>query len=240
MWAAARPKSKQNVSSWSLLDQIIFHGGFFMIGESFLALACAGLIALIFGTTLTFAGYRFFLFLLPVWGFFFGLALGAQTVQALFGDAFLATITSWVVGFIVAVIFAVLSYLFYFFAVILISGSLGYAVTVGILLYFGMNMNFLTWLIGIVVAIAVAFVTIRFNLQKWVIMIATSVLGASVVIGTFVLMFNPASKFLENPVKAALSTSWLLTLVFLAMAIFGVVVQYRQNKTYVIESYDRW
>ncbi|MBV9323828.1 MAG: hypothetical protein JO352_08595, partial [Chloroflexi bacterium] len=39
-------------------------------------------------------GYRFFIFLLPIWGFFFGFGLGAQAVQALFGDAFLSTVTS--------------------------------------------------------------------------------------------------------------------------------------------------
>jgi hypothetical protein len=36
--------------------------------------------------------------------------LGAQTLQVLFGVGFLATITSWVVGFIVGGLFAVLSY----------------------------------------------------------------------------------------------------------------------------------
>ncbi len=211
-----------------------------MVGESFLALACAGLIALLFGTVLTFSGYRLFLFLLPIWGFFFGLALGAQSMQALFGSGFLATVTSWVVGFIVAVIFAVLSYLFYFFAVALVAGSLGYSLAVGLLTYLGLNMNFLVWLIGIVAAVVLIAVTLFFNLQKWVIIIATSLLGAATVIGTFVLLFNPSSQFMENPIQSALSTSWLLALVFLAMAIFGIVVQARQNRTYTIEEYNRW
>lgn len=211
-----------------------------MSGESFLALACAGLIALLFGTVLTFSGYRLFLFLLPIWGFFFGLALGAQSMQALFGTGFLATVTSWVVGFIVAVIFAVLSYMFYFFAVALVAGSLGYSLTVGLLTYFGLNMNFLVWLIGIVAAVVLIAITLIFNLQKWVIIIATSLLGAATVIGTFVLLFNPTSNFMENPIQSALSTSWLLALVFLAMAIFGIVVQARQNRSYTIESYNRW
>jgi UPF0716 family protein affecting phage T7 exclusion len=44
-------------------------------------------------------------------------------------------------------------------------------------------MGFLVWLIGIAAAVALAFVTLRFNLQKWVIMIATSVAGAAIVFG---------------------------------------------------------
>ncbi len=76
-------------------------------------LLCAALIALLFGTVVCFGGYRLFLLLLPIWGFFFGFGLGAQTIQLLFGQEFLATITSWVVGLVVAILFAVLSYLFY-------------------------------------------------------------------------------------------------------------------------------
>ena len=56
-----------------------------------LDLLCASLIALLFGLAVCFAGYRFFLALLPIWGFFFGFALGAQALQALFGIGILAT-----------------------------------------------------------------------------------------------------------------------------------------------------
>src|SRR6187551_1705396 len=66
-----------------------------MTNDSFFALAVGGVITLFFGTLLLFGGYRFFMFLLPIWGFIFGFGLGAQTIQALFGDAFLATVTSW-------------------------------------------------------------------------------------------------------------------------------------------------
>jgi hypothetical protein len=128
----------------------------------------------IFGSLMCFFGYRLFLFLLPVWGFFFGLVLGAQSMQALFGTGFLSEITSWVVGFVVGLIFAVLSYLFYTVAVAVVAGSLGYLVAVGLLLAIGMDMEFLLWLIGIIVAVVFAFGTLLLNLQKWVIIIATA------------------------------------------------------------------
>ena len=211
-----------------------------MGGESFLALACAGLIGILFGLALAFAGYRFFLILLPIWGFFFGLAFGAQTVQALFGQAFLATVTSWVVGFIVALAFAVLSYLFYFIAVALIAGALGYAVTVGLVTALGVPMGWLLWIIGVAVGIVVAIVVLRFNLQKWAIIIATSVLGAGVIVGTMVLLFNPAAQALQNPVRVALATSPLLVIVFLAVAVLGVIAQVRANRNFTVESYNRW
>ena len=137
-----------------------------MVNESFLALACAGLIGILFGLVVCFAGYRLFLVLLPIWGFIFGLAFGAQTMQALFGVGFLATVTSWVVGFIVGGVFAVLSYLFYMLAVAIIAGSLGYSIGVGLLLAIGMQMNFIVWLVGIVVAVVLVVVTFRFNLAE--------------------------------------------------------------------------
>jgi hypothetical protein len=211
-----------------------------MGGESFLALACAGLIGTLFGLAIAFAGYRFFLILLPIFGFFFGLAFGAQTIQALFGQAFLATVTSWVVGFIVALAFAVLSYLFYFIAVALIAGALGYAVTVGLVTALGVPMGWLLWIIGVAVGIVVAIVVLRFNLQKWAIIIATSVLGAGVIVGTMVLLFNPAAQALANPVQVALKTSPFLVIVFLAVAVLGVIAQVRFNRNYTLASYNRW
>ena len=74
-----------------------------MTADSFFTLMCGGLIALLFGMMVCFAGYRLFLILLPIWGFFFGFGLGAQAIQAIFGQQFLAEVTSWIVGFIVAV-----------------------------------------------------------------------------------------------------------------------------------------
>src|SRR3954466_3169465 len=102
-----------------------------MTNDSFFALMCMSLFALLFGSILAFSGYRFFLFLLPIWGFFFGFALGAETIQAIFGTGFLSDVTSWVVGFFAGLLFAVLSYLFYFAAVAILAGSLGYTLGVG-------------------------------------------------------------------------------------------------------------
>jgi hypothetical protein len=211
-----------------------------MTTESFFVMACAGLIAFLFGLAMTYSGYKLFLILLPIWGFFFGLWLGAQSIQTLFGEAFLATITSWVVGFVVGAIFALLSYLFYMVAVAIIAGSLGYYAAVGILLALGLQMNWLVWLIGIVAAVALAAVTLIFNLQKWVVIIATAVMGAGVIIGSFAIMFNPAAQLLENPIRVILSTSPLLLILFLVLAGTGIYAQFRNTRSYTVESYNNW
>src|SRR5262245_23732012 len=161
-----------------------------MTNEPFFALMCVSIIALAFGSVLAFAGYRFFLFLLPVWGFFFGFGLGAEAIQAIFGTGFLSDVTSWIVGFVVALVFAALSYLFYIFAVALIAGSLGYALGAGLMMAIGFDFGFLVWLVGIVLGIIVAIATIMLNIQKYVIIIATALLGAAVIIGTFLFLFG--------------------------------------------------
>jgi hypothetical protein len=208
--------------------------------DSFFALACAGLIGILFGLAVCFAGYRLFLFLLPIWGFFFGLVFGAQTMQALFGVGFLATITSWIVGFIVGAVFAVLAYLFYIVAVALIAGSLGYAVAVGLLTAIGLQMGFLVWLIGIVAAVALAIITLRFNLAKWVIIIATGILGAGIIVGSIVGMFFPASQFMENPVQMVFKASPLTAILAIVVAVLGILAQIKQSKYFKLEQYDRW
>jgi hypothetical protein len=211
-----------------------------MVTESFLSLACAGLIGILFGLVLCFAGYRLFIVLLPIWGFVFGLALGVQSIQILFGVGFLATVTSWVVGLIVGAIFAVLSYLFYVVAVAIIAGSLGYGLAVGFMWLIGMDANWLMWIIGIVVAIIFAVVTIIFNLQKWVVIAATAVLGAGAMIETVVFLFVPAATLLENPVKATLDASPWLAVVFVVFAILGIIAQVMNTRTFVVEEYSRY
>jgi hypothetical protein len=202
---------------------------------------CMSLIALLFGLTLAFGGYRLFLFLLPIWGFFFGFGLGAQALQALFGIGFLATVSSWVVGFFVGVIFAVLSYLFYFIAVAILAGSFGYGLAVGLLTAIGLDFGFLVWLIGLVAGIAVAVVVLYFNIQKYAIIAITAIAGTSVIIFTLLAIFGgfTVEQLLVGPVRAAIQNSFLWLLFFIVLAGAGIAVQLMANRRYEIEDYNR-
>lgn len=202
---------------------------------------CAGLIGTLFGVVLAFFGYRLFLVLLPIWGFFFGFLLGGETVQWVFKSSGLfVDVTGWVVGFVVGAIFAVLSYLFYFAAVAIVAGSLGYLAAVSIMLWLGMSGGFLVWLIAIIVGVVLVFVTLQFNLAKWVIIIATAFMGASASFSTIIQIVNPAANLLDNPLKVFLSQSWFLLLCYALMVAAGIVVQYVQNRSWNLETYNRW
>jgi hypothetical protein len=200
-----------------------------------------GLVALLFGLAVIFFGYKLFLVLLPIWGFFFGFFLGAQTLQVIFGVGFLATITSWVIGFIVGAIFAVLSYLFYIVAVALISGSFGYGVTVALLEAIGLDFGFIVWLIGIVIAVIVALVVLRFNIQKYAIIVITAVGGTGAIIYTMLAMFGDLGplEMMLRPVSTAIQNSFWWFLFFIVFVVLGIVFQIRSNQEYEIESYNR-
>ena len=208
--------------------------------QPFLALACTSLIAFIFGLVLCFGGYRFFLFLLPIWGFFFGLLFGAQTMQMLFGEGFLVhrhelggRLCDWR-GLCRVRLFLLLHRRGHHRRFARLWGGRG--VDDGHWLCHGADL----WIIGMVAGVALAIVTLMFNLQKWVIIIATSVMGAGVIFGSFLLLFNPQAEVIANPVKTALAQSPLLMIVTLGVAVFGIIVQLRASRAHKLASYNRW
>jgi hypothetical protein len=200
------------------------------------------MLAMFFGSVLAFAGYRFFMFLLPVLGFFFGFSLGAQTMQAIFGDGFLATTTSWIVGFFTALLFAVLSYLFYFAAVGLLAGALGYSLGTGIMMAIGFDFDFLVWIVGFIAGVALAVAVLVLNIQKWVIIAATALLGAGVIVGAFVYLFGgmPAAQLTANPVEYIITNSPLWLIVYITVAVLGFATQFQTSKLWEPEDYNRW
>jgi hypothetical protein len=213
-----------------------------MTTDSYFALMCGSLIALLFGFVVAFGGYRFFLILLPIWGFMFGFGLGAQAIQAIFGMGFLSDVTSWVVGFVTALIFAALSYLFYFAAVAIIAGSLGYALGAGLMLAISPDLTFLAWIIGLVSGIILAVAVLWLNIQKAVIIIATALLGAGIVVGTFLFMLGglPSAELTENPVRAALQGSPLWMITYLLIAGLGIAGQFLTTRRWEVVTYNRW
>jgi hypothetical protein len=45
---------------------------------------------------------------------------------------------------------------------------------------------------------------------------------------------------MQSPVKVALKTSPFMVIVFLAVAILGVIAQVRANRQFTLDSYNRW
>lgn len=198
---------------------------------------CVALVALIFGTLVCFAGYRLFIVLLPFWGFFAGFALGAGALTQLFGYGFLSTVTSWIVGFVVGLIFAILAYLFYVIGVAIFAGSFGYVLGTGLMFAIGFEPGFLSWLIGMVVAVIVALLTLLLNIQKWVIILISAFGGAAAIIGGFLLIFNRISldSLGGNPVREVIQGSLFWLVIFLVLGVIGFIAQTRTTGDFTVE-----
>src|SRR5215470_19708584 len=103
----------------------------------------SSLLLIFLGLGLCFAGYRFFVILVSIWGFFAGFQFGATIFTNIFGEGFLRTVISWVVGLLVALFSASIAYLFYEAAVVLLAGFLGYEIGIGVMTWIGFQPGFI-------------------------------------------------------------------------------------------------
>jgi hypothetical protein len=197
---------------------------------------CVSILALIIGVLALFAGYRLFLLLLPIWGFFAGFAFGAQLMVMLFGGGFLATVTSWIVGLAAGLIFAVLSYLIYIVGVALLSAAFGYFLGAGLMLLF-LEPGLIVTLVGLAAAVGMAFLVLAFNIQKPVLEFITSFGGATAVLTGILLLLGriPFESLGDNPVRLVREDSIFWMIAWLVVGFIGFAIQIASNRTYVID-----
>ena len=87
-----------------------------------------------------------------------------------------------------------------------------------------------------------AVVVLILNIQKYAIIVITALGGTSAIIFTLLAMFGnltPAQMML-NPVMTAVSNSFWWLLFYLVLAVAGIVVQLGANRSYELESYNRF
>jgi hypothetical protein len=201
-----------------------------------LATITLALFAVLLGAAVCLAGYRFFLVMLPIWGFFGGLWIGAYSVSLILGTGFLATTTGLVVGFVVGIIGAVLSYLFYTVGVVIIAAAFGGAVGSGIMSAIGFDPGLLLAIVTVISALVAAGLTLLLNLQKYVLIVLTAMAGAVLVVLAGMLAFGqitPAElQSGANLIQPIFQGSWFWGIVWIVLTAVGVVVQLNANRTY--------
>src|SRR5919107_5780976 len=92
-----------------------------------------GIVLALVGLAICFFGLRFWFILLPVFGAITGFIVGARLMQDLFGTGFLSTATSWIVGILVGLVFALLSWYVWYAGAIILAGAVGASLFTGIL-----------------------------------------------------------------------------------------------------------
>jgi len=211
-----------------------------MQDPSFITTLFVALLALIIGAAFCFAGYRFARILFPIWGFFAGFQWGAAATTQIFGDGFLATTTGWIIGLVVGLIIAVLAYALYQLAVLILGASVGYVLGAGLLTAIGISGPLLLFSAGIIGAILLGGAVLLFRLPKVFLILLTALGGAGTIVYGILLLFGQVGlNGLEYGVVAAIIRhSWLWFLIYLGVAVAGVIAQVRLNQAYEIEEWS--
>ena len=187
-----------------------------------------GIVAIVIGLAWAFYGFKAFIILLPIWAFLVGFAAGASWLQELFGEGFFATVTSWVGGLVVGVVLAVLSYFWYYAAVVIVGGALGYTLGAGFMGALGFD-GILAIGVGLVIGAILAFITIVLAVPAWLIVVLSAVGGAvAVVNGALILLGRIQLEDITFGLGQGLAKDPLIaTIGVIVIAAAGIVYQMR-------------
>lgn len=199
-----------------------------------------GLVAIALGLLLVFAGLRYFIMALPILGFFFGFLAGGAGVQAILGDGIFSTLTSWLVGLILGLIFAFISYFWWYAGALIAAGSTGALLGTAIVRIFTQA----DWLILIfaIIGFIVGFVVaLMLALPVYIVLVNTAFTGATVVVTGLLLVIDRAdrSDLGYGNIIATINDSWWWTIPVAALAIAGIFSQIK-NLSQVALPDDRW
>ncbi len=198
------------------------------------------LLVIMLGLALLFSGYRFFQILISIWGFIAGFQFGASILSNWFGQGFLTTVIGWVIGLLVGIFAATLAYLFYAAAVVILAGFVGYQLGIGVMAGLGFHEGFVTFLVGLLLGLALVALAIYLHFPKVLILILTSLAGAELLLGGVFLALGriTLTGLRFGAVGAILQDSWFWGLVYLAIAAIGFYFQWRTTQNFVVDEYS--
>ncbi len=188
-----------------------------------------GILIAVVGLTVAFAGLRVFFAMLPIVGMITGFFLGATLITNWLGDGFLATVTGWVVGLALGVLFALVSYIWWYAGALLAAGSSGALLLSGLFSLFGVDNGFLLTVIALVGAALFVFLALVLNLPIYVVLVNTAILGAHMLVAGLLLVFNmkDLDEFDWGAARAIAHENWFWWIVVVVVAVAGIMAQLR-------------
>jgi len=188
-----------------------------------------GLLAIGIGAAWATYGLRLFTILLPLWAFFFGLVAGAQWGQDVFGQGFFATTLSWGIGFVFGLVLAAISFFWYYAAIVLAAGALGYMLGIGFFDYFGIGTGFIVVVIGLIVGAVFAIGTFMLGVPVLLVMVFSAFSGAAAVVnGVLILIGRVKVESLSDGIFGSLFADGIVgTVAFLVIAVAALGYQMR-------------
>jgi hypothetical protein len=194
-----------------------------------------GIVLALVGLAACFFGLRFWFILLPVFGAVTGFFVGAGVMQDVFGTGFLSTATSWIVGIVVAVVFALLSWYIWYAGAIIMAGAVGASLFTGILHAINNQpWGLVTFIVAVIGALIFAVGALMLNLPIYIVIVNSALGGAALAIAGLLTMLGTITTVeLANGVTFAVvdeanrGLSWLWVLAWIVLAVAGVFYQLR-------------
>jgi hypothetical protein len=188
-----------------------------------------GLLAIGIGLAWAFYGLKLFTILLPLWAFFFGLVAGAQWGSDIFGQGFFATVLSWGIGLVFGLVLAAISFFWYYAAIVILGGAVGYALGVGVFDYFNISTGPIIVLIGLIVGAIFAIGTFMLGVPILLVMVFSAFSGAAAVVNGVLILFGTIKlETLNEGIFGSLFTQGIVgTVVFLVLGAAALFYQMR-------------
>lgn len=201
-----------------------------------------GLLAIGIGALFCFRGYLAMRVIIPIWGAFAGFVLGAGIIASVTDESYLRTLAGWLVGFVVALIFAALAYLYYEISVLVVMASVGFTLGTTAMIALDVTWSWLVIAVGVGVAVLLAFLAIAADLPTGLLVILTALAGSSAVVLGIMLMVGAANTaefdtavFVQN-----IDDAWWWYVLYAGVALAGIIMQFRLVESLRASMRESW
>jgi hypothetical protein len=200
-----------------------------------------GVVLLLVGLAVGFAGLRLWFILLPILGFVAGLSAGVALMHWIFNEGLFSTGLGLIIGFFLGLIFALLSYLYWYFGVLFGAGYVGAELGSGLMHAVNIDSNFLIAIAAILGAIALVVIAIILLLPLIMVIVMSAMAGAAWVVAGFMLIFGAIDRadLGFGAVAAAINDHWFWFLAWFILAVIGITFQLRLFGSIELPD-DRW
>ena len=192
-----------------------------------------GVLAIVVGGLLCFAGYAALRVVIAVWGAFAGFLLGAGLMAVVTGEGVFASALAWLVAGGLAVLFGLIAYLYYAVSVVLGMAAIGFSLGSTLMVALGVPWTWVIVLAGIAGGALLAMLAIVGDLPMLLLAVLGAFAGASAVIAGVLLLAGvlDAGDLTTPDTPARLELGWWWTAGYLALALAGLTVQLRSAET---------
>ena len=197
-----------------------------------------GLLAIAVGALFAFRGYFAMRMIIPIWGAFAGFMLGAGLVSSASNDGFLRSVLGWVIGIVLAALFAS-GVSLYKTPVHLNVGDLLSSPQADIR---ALCDCLLVILVGVAAGILLAAVAILGDLPTVILVVLTAMAGASTIVAGLMLLVGAVDTgdFENVSATQTLDDDWWWYAIYVVLAIAGVVIQIQRTAQLRASLREQW